>query len=202
MAVHPPQKGAHFYHEHSQLQHHLALTFLGHMRFHGFESVLELGCASGKLSAEISALVPQGTVLGIDASLQMVSFAKSQYPEQKHPNLAFQCAEIEQLPLQKKFDVILSFFSKPLAKDPLAVLKQIYTSLKPGGKTGLLIAMRDPLQDDIRALAQEERWKSRFQNEAPLFESHPDNHYLVRSEERRVGKECTSWCRSRWSPYH
>ena len=25
---------------------------------------------------------------------------------------------------------------------------------------------------------------------------------LMRSEERRVGKECTSWCRSRWSPYH
>ena len=24
----------------------------------------------------------------------------------------------------------------------------------------------------------------------------------LRSEERRVGKECTSWCRSRWSPYH
>ena len=23
-----------------------------------------------------------------------------------------------------------------------------------------------------------------------------------RSEERRVGKECTCWCRSRWSPYH
>ena len=26
--------------------------------------------------------------------------------------------------------------------------------------------------------------------------------YLKRSEERRVGKECCSWCRSRWSPYH
>ena len=25
---------------------------------------------------------------------------------------------------------------------------------------------------------------------------------LARSEERRVGKECCSWCRSRWSPYH
>ena len=25
---------------------------------------------------------------------------------------------------------------------------------------------------------------------------------FYRSEERRVGKECTSWCRSRWSPYH
>ena len=27
-------------------------------------------------------------------------------------------------------------------------------------------------------------------------------HTSERSEERRVGKECTSWCRSRWSPYH
>src|SRR3546814_17828617 len=25
---------------------------------------------------------------------------------------------------------------------------------------------------------------------------------MVRSEERRVGKECVSTCRSRWSPYH
>ena len=26
--------------------------------------------------------------------------------------------------------------------------------------------------------------------------------YQLRSEERRVGKECVSTCRSRWSPYH
>src|SRR3546814_2177031 len=26
--------------------------------------------------------------------------------------------------------------------------------------------------------------------------------YVLRSEERRVGKECVSTCRSRWSPYH
>src|SRR3546814_18476303 len=26
--------------------------------------------------------------------------------------------------------------------------------------------------------------------------------YVIRSEERRVGKECVSTCRSRWSPYH
>src|SRR3546814_9400404 len=28
------------------------------------------------------------------------------------------------------------------------------------------------------------------------------NQFLIRSEERRVGKECVSTCRSRWSPYH
>src|SRR3546814_9933605 len=29
-----------------------------------------------------------------------------------------------------------------------------------------------------------------------------DYAYVERSEERRVGKECVSTCRSRWSPYH
>src|SRR3546814_19076773 len=27
-------------------------------------------------------------------------------------------------------------------------------------------------------------------------------NHEIRSEERRVGKECVSTCRSRWSPYH
>src|SRR3546814_111289 len=30
----------------------------------------------------------------------------------------------------------------------------------------------------------------------------PELKYGKRSEERRVGKECVSTCRSRWSPYH
>src|SRR3546814_18030970 len=51
-----------------------------------------------------------------------------------------------------------------------------------------------------------------------IFTPPPDNHIgagagepasktqadarVTRSEERRVGKECVSTCRSRWSPYH
>src|SRR3546814_4496716 len=34
-----------------------------------------------------------------------------------------------------------------------------------------------------------------------FLEQRPPGHGL-RSEERRVGKECVSTCRSRWSPYH
>src|SRR3546814_19812057 len=34
--------------------------------------------------------------------------------------------------------------------------------------------------------------------ENPLF--YNDNTMMIRSEERRVGKECVSTCRSRWSP--
>ena len=40
-----------------------------------------------------------------------------------------------------------------------------------------------------------------------VVDNQPDVHVVVldaltRSEERRVGKECVSTCRSRWSPYH
>ena len=73
-------------------------------------------------------------------------------------------------------------------------------------------AERKSLYDDIEALRLygldiEQRasamgyrflvgWKCEFY----LFEN--DERGRPRSEERRVGKECTSWCRSRWSPYH
>src|SRR3546814_11632616 len=30
----------------------------------------------------------------------------------------------------------------------------------------------------------------------------PDFNFNLRSEERRVGKECVSTCRTRWWPYH
>src|SRR3546814_19844081 len=39
-------------------------------------------------------------------------------------------------------------------------------------------------------------------NRAPARFADPDRLDAGRSEERRVGKECVSTCRSRWSPYH
>src|SRR3546814_14299037 len=54
----------------------------------------------------------------------------------------------------------------------------------------------DLLEDAGRALRIEypARW-AKF-SETPLCD------VRARSEERRVGKECVSPCRSRWSPYH
>src|SRR3546814_15789067 len=38
--------------------------------------------------------------------------------------------------------------------------------------------------------------------ETILEEKGVEVKYAIRSEERRVGKECVSTCRSRWSQYH
>src|SRR3546814_12206795 len=39
-------------------------------------------------------------------------------------------------------------------------------------------------------------------HEAAFEHAPPPGQFGDRSEERRVGKECVSTCRSRWSPYH
>src|SRR3546814_9290405 len=40
------------------------------------------------------------------------------------------------------------------------------------------------------------------ENSAELYSTRIFYRHLVRSEERRVGKECVSTCRSRWTTYH
>src|SRR3546814_3624541 len=59
-----------------------------------------------------------------------------------------------------------------------------------------------------RIARQPQRWP-RWTRWAPRAVSRPSLAFavvvgflIVRSEERRVGKECVSTCRSRWSPYH
>src|SRR3546814_7135371 len=44
--------------------------------------------------------------------------------------------------------------------------------------------------------------QSLMENGAPEAKVAKGTELTKRSEERRVGKECVSTCRSRWSPYH
>src|SRR3546814_20291532 len=55
---------------------------------------------------------------------------------------------------------------------------------------GLLV-----LTDDVLPLNE---WRDVLFERLPR----PDIEAAMRSEERRVGTECVSTCRSRWSPYH
>src|SRR3546814_15316593 len=57
-----------------------------------------------------------------------------------------------------------------------------------------------PLQADVAA-APEYRGRTVHAHPLPPAD-HRDLTAHVRSAERRVGKECVSTCRSRWTPYH
>src|SRR3546814_15410088 len=56
-----------------------------------------------------------------------------------------------------------------------------------------------------RLMGEVSHWLSKyFHRKLPpaAAEDATQEALLARSEERRVGKECVSTCRSRWSPYH
>src|SRR3546814_10898010 len=56
---------------------------------------------------------------------------------------------------------------------------------------------------DPKAMPKADREYVLIQSELyPNPDSKEDMMQNKRSEERRVGKECVSTCRSRWSPYH
>src|SRR3546814_15564281 len=56
-----------------------------------------------------------------------------------------------------------------------------------------------PVLDVAEALAQP---LSLLRSMVETVADSTDSGDELRSEERRVGKECVSTCRSRWSPYH
>src|SRR3546814_11064010 len=83
---------------------------------------------------------------------------------------------------------------------------------KPGRKT-------QPIGEIALAFARDERINSKHETvvtarmrschelrgQSAIFENVDLEQFRTRqsrSEERRVGKECVSTCRSRWSPYH
>src|SRR3546814_16171952 len=79
-------------------------------------------------------------------------------------------------------------------------------SLMPAGQTlEMFVTLTDfygylqyiPIHDPPAIRDREHRHTLRFG-----YRRWPNGSEQSRSEERRVGKECVSTCRSRWSPYH
>src|SRR3546814_11060408 len=64
---------------------------------------------------------------------------------------------------------------------------------------GSEIAFRAPQRPLLRVHDSSALHAERHRNRCPLQNLRGRQ---ARSEERRVGKECVSTCRSRWSPYH
>src|SRR3546814_18805559 len=101
-------------------------------------------------------------------------------------------------------------FARPPRTTRTDTLFPYLTLVRPSNDTVKLLARR-PINTPVQA-PQENMIKhgidglaARAQLASNPFRQlraiHP-LHAVIRSEERRVGKECVSTCRSRWSPYH
>lgn len=138
--------------------------------FKGTEKVLDVGCGDGKLSAEIAKKVPLGSVLGIDLSEAMITFAKAHYPEEQFPNLAFMRMDAEDIPFDCEFDLIYSNAALHFINEPENVesaLKGFKKGLRPGGKLLAQLGGKGNAEEVISVLnsmIEDEKWSSYFKD--------------------------------------
>lgn len=95
----------------------------------GNEQILDLGCGDGSLTEQLAQLVPNGSVLGIDASNGMITTAQNRVK----PNLMFMKMDINMIDFQNKFDVIFSNATLHWIKDHKRLLENAFIALKDGG---------------------------------------------------------------------
>jgi len=81
----------------SAVQQTWARELIAQLQLRGDEYVLDVGCGDGKVSAEIAQAVPRGSVVGVDASPQMIEFARKTFPPGKIPNLEFHVMDAREI---------------------------------------------------------------------------------------------------------
>jgi trans-aconitate 2-methyltransferase len=118
----------------SQAQQGWAMELIEALRLQGDESVLDIGCGDGKVTAEISRRVPRGSVTGIDSSPDMVERAKASWPSVSNPRLSFALADARSIPYVDRFDVAFSNAALHWVPDQPAVLAGVARALRPSGR--------------------------------------------------------------------
>ncbi len=110
----------------SSVQQAWARELIAQLHLRGDEHVLDVGCGDGKVSAEIAQAVPRGSVVGVDASPQMIAFARKTFPSRKHPNLEFKICDAREISL-----AALSSPSPPQKEERAGVRRPIASNSKP-----------------------------------------------------------------------
>ncbi len=127
---------------------------------------MDIGCGDGKITAKIAALAPEGQVLGIDSSQDMIDFAQDRFPPSQHPNLQFELGDALSLDFDQEFDLVISFACLHWIRDHLTVLRGARRSLRPGGRLLFQCGGRGnagALMASTKELIRESRWSEYFQ---------------------------------------
>ena len=95
----------------------------------GTERILDLGCGDGALTAQLAALAPRGSVLGIDASRGMIDAAQAHVAD----NLSFALHDINDLNFENEFDIVFSNATLHWIKNHDALLRNVHRALRRGG---------------------------------------------------------------------
>lgn len=126
------------YEKHSGAQQQWARELIAKLSLTGSETVLDIGCGDGKVTAEIAQSLNRGSVIGIDSSPSMIELARKRYPDGEHANLSFTLLDAvharSETAFASCFDLVFSNAALHWVKDHRPVVDGIASCLVPGGK--------------------------------------------------------------------
>lgn len=160
------------YRNHSELQTHWAQNYVEKLGLRGDETILDIGCGDGRITALLAYAVPNGKVIGADNSESMLAMAYRLKEELALPNLQFANQNAISLHFEETFDRIVSFSCFHWLSDPLSALQGIQQILKPDGQVFLYFAPdhgRNRFDHSIDAVVQSSQWKEYFAHFANSF---------------------------------
>lgn len=204
----------------SAVQQTWARELIAKLNLRGDENILDVGCGDGKVTAEIARAVPHGKVTGIDASAEMIAFAKKTFQQSKFPNLEFRAMDARNIKSARRFDLVFSNAALHWVDDHEKFLRGAANVLKPGGRLVVSCGGKGNAHDVFVALRPEIRlkhWREFFRKmPEPYFFYAPEEYkkWLLKSDFKIQNIQLTpkdatypgadgfaAWIRTTWIPY-
>jgi trans-aconitate 2-methyltransferase len=204
----------------SAVQQAWARELIAKLNLRGDEHILDVGCGDGKVTAEIARTLPRGSVTGVDASPQMIGFAKKNFATTEFPNLRFRVMDARKIKFDRRFDLIFSNAALHWVDDHQGILRGAGSVLKTGGRLMISCGGKGNAADVFTALRPEmrlKRWRKFFRKMPmpyffyasgdyekwlPKFGFLIQNVQLAPKDAAYAGaRDFATWLRTTWIPY-
>lgn len=165
------------------------------------DSILDLGCGPGSITADLAALVPQGRVLGLDAVASVLEQARAFAAAHGVGNVVFEVADANALDCRDgEFDVVFCHQLLQHVNDPVGILREMLRVTKPGG----IVAFREADYSAFSWFPAHpglDRWSALYLKQARANGGEPDAGRMLHAWARKAGFQpdkietsVTSWC--------
>jgi trans-aconitate 2-methyltransferase len=154
------------YHRVSAPQFEWGLRVVDRLAPSGGETILDLGCGTGRVTAEILRRMGRGHVVGLDRSDAMLATARAaQQDGGRRARITFVRGDGAALPFADAFDAVFSAATLHWIPDHDAAFRSVFRALKPGGRFVAQCGGGPNLRrvlDDAHMLMQSERYRHSF----------------------------------------
>jgi len=164
METAPLQWNASLYQGNSTLQYELGLKAIEMLNPQPGEAIIDLGCGNGLLTIELARRMPNGRVIGIEASREMIDLARENVARSGISNISLTNMDALNIDFHEEFDALYSNSAIHWILDLKEMYRLIFGSLKPGGRIMVQTSLKEPnrLYETIFAVLQAKRYRPYF----------------------------------------